>query len=323
MESVLLQMFTAMLLGLLWQWGRWGGIEATLARRALSTAVFYLLLPALILKLLNQAPLRGEVLKISLFGISMVASGALVISLWLRLRDYRSEQAGAMWLAVVFPNVTFLGLPLLQNVYGDWAARLAIQLDLFACTPLVLTLGMATARHFGREEGIEAWPPTKRFATAKRLFVVRVPPLWAALVAISSNLLGFRWPPFVTQLLDLLSCAVTPLMLLSLGLALSFRTMSLSLLPLLLPVVVFKLFWMPAVALITSELLGFGGEVKTALVLEAAMPSMLFGLVLCDRFHLDSRLYAALVTTTTLLSLLTLPFWQEVSQTAIVKRFLK
>ncbi len=311
METVLFQMCAVMAIGLLWNHGEWGGIEAGLARRALSTAVFYILLPTLILKLLGSAPLRWGVFKISLFGIAMVASGAVAISLWLRFQKPPAPRAGAMWLAVVFPNVTFLGLPLLKEVYGDWAARLAIQLDLFACTPLVLTLGIATARHFGREEGIDS----------KRLWI-RVPPLWAALLAITVNLLQLRWPPFLIQLFDLLSCAVTPLMLLSLGLALSFRTFSRSSLPLLLPVIFFKLFWMPAVALFMAELLGFRGEVKTALVLEAAMPSMLFGLVLSDRFGLDSRLYAALVTVTTLLSLVTLPFWQRAVQAAIVEKWL-
>jgi len=44
-------------------------------------------------------------------------------------------------------------------------------------------------------------------------------------------------------------------------------------------------------------------------VLEAAMPSMVLGLVLCDRFRLDTTLYALAVTVTTLLSLLSLPLW--------------
>jgi predicted permease len=43
--------------------------------------------------------------------------------------------------------------------------------------------------------------------------------------------------------------------------------------------------------------------------MEAAMPSMVIGIVLCDRYGLDTGLYAAAVTLTTLLSLFTLPVW--------------
>ncbi|MEJ2392210.1 MAG: AEC family transporter [Gammaproteobacteria bacterium] len=54
------------------------------------------------------------------------------------------------------------------------------------------------------------------------------------------------------------------------------------------------------------------GELHAAVVMEAAMPSMVFGIVLCDRFNLDSALYAAAVTLTTALSIVTLPLWHAV-----------
>ncbi|MDH5591498.1 MAG: AEC family transporter, partial [Gammaproteobacteria bacterium] len=41
----------------------------------------------------------------------------------------------------------------------------------------------------------------------------------------------------------------------------------------------------------------------------AAMPTMVFGIVICERYQLDSELYAAAVMLTTLSSLLTLPLW--------------
>jgi len=58
-----------------------------------------------------------------------------------------------------------------------------------------------------------------------------------------------------------------------------------------------------------ARTLGLDGDLLTAVVLEAAMPSMVLGLVLCDRFRLDATIYALAVTVTTLLSLLSLPLW--------------
>jgi predicted permease len=39
------------------------------------------------------------------------------------------------------------------------------------------------------------------------------------------------------------------------------------------------------------------------------MPSMVLGIVICDRYRLDTALYAMVVTLTTALSLVTLPAW--------------
>ena len=41
------------------------------------------------------------------------------------------------------------------------------------------------------------------------------------------------------------------------------------------------------------------------------MPTMLMGLVLCDRYGLNSGVYAAAITVTTLLAFVTLPLWYQ------------
>ena len=50
---------------------------------------------------------------------------------------------------------------------------------------------------------------------------------------------------------------------------------------------------------------------KAAAVLDIAMPSMILGIVLCDRYKLDSSLYATAVTLGTALSLVSLPLWYK------------
>jgi len=41
---------------------------------------------------------------------------------------------------------------------------------------------------------------------------------------------------------------------------------------------------------------------------------MVFGVVICERYQLDSELYAAAVTFNTVLSMLTLPVWYSFLQ---------
>jgi len=116
-------------------------------------------------------------------------------------------------------------------------------------------------------------------------------------------------PKAASGLLDMLAGGVVPLMLFSLGLGLRWSKGGWTHLPQVLPVVAIQLFITPLLVWGASILLGMGGPVQTAVVLEAAMPSMVLGIVLCDRYNLDTSLYAMAVTLTTAISLFTLPLW--------------
>jgi predicted permease len=65
-------------------------------------------------------------------------------------------------------------------------------------------------------------------------------------------------------------------------------------------------------ALHIADAVQLQAQFKAAAVLDLAMPSMVLGVVFCDRYGLDSAMYATAVTITTVLSLLSLPFWFSV-----------
>lgn len=75
------------------------------------------------------------------------------------------------------------------------------------------------------------------------------------------------------------------------------------------PVLAIQLVLLPLLALGLTAVIGPGGVERVGAVLEAAMPSMVLGIVLCDRYGLDARFYALAVTISTVLSLATLPLW--------------
>ncbi|MFO7602470.1 MAG: AEC family transporter, partial [Gammaproteobacteria bacterium] len=211
-----------------------------------------------------------------------------------------SAETGAIILAMAFHSVTYMRLPVLEATFGPWARSVAIQYDLFACTPLLFTVGVLLAMRFG--SGSE---------TKEKLFhgLLRIPPLWAALFGILLNVLNVPQIDSITGLLTLLERGVVPLMLFSLGLSLEWSPDRWRLLPSLVPVVAFRLLLIPALVLVLLNTLSVTGDMRTAIVMEAAMPSMVIGIVVCDRFNLDTSLYAAAVTVTTVLSLITLPLW--------------
>lgn len=302
MTSTLLQMAALIMCGVFWRIARPAGLNADQTRWVLTNLVYYLLLPALVIKVLWQADIGVHSLRFTVLGTTGVFFG--IASIWLLARVYHFEnrQLGAIMLAASFPNVTYLGLPVLEQTFGPWARSVAIQMDVFATGPLVLTVGIMLARHYGEEGGERhtLWPS-----------ILRVPPLVAAAVAVALNTGEVRVPVYIGELLNQLSAGVVPLMLISLGLGLRWDSLRWRNVPAIAPVVVIKMFLMPLFAVGMASLVHLEHEIFVAAVLEMAMPCMVIGVVFCDRYRLDTGLYAAAVTFTTVLSLLTLPLWYD------------
>ncbi len=299
MYNVFIQTAILILLGVLWRRFAPQGLDADTLRRSLTTLVYILLLPALVVVVLWRANLSLDSVRVAVLAALGVLSGMALSWFWFRRGSSAPAAIGAMVLASGFPNATYMGLPVLESALGPWARSVAVQYDLFACTPLLLSVGVMTAAHYGGVK-VKGHPV---------LTLLRVPPLWAAVAGLALNLAGVPLPKVAGGLLDMLAGGVVPLMLFSLGLGLRWMAGGWSHLHQVLPVVAIRLFITPLLVWGASSLLGMRGPVQTAVVLEAAMPSMVLGIVLCDRYKLDTSLYAMAVTLTTAVSLFTLPLW--------------
>lgn len=303
MLAVITQMGILIGAGVVLRHTRPGGRDPELLRRGLTDIVYYLLLPALVLDALWRTELSWDSLRIA----GLAAAGVLA-ALWLasagcRLCKVAAPTRGALMLAAAFPNVTYLGLPVLEATFGPWARGVAIQYDLFACTPLLLTVGILIARKHGttgeRDSGGVLRP------------LLQVPALWAALLAVVLNKSDVPVPAMAESLLRLLGNAVAPLMLIALGLGLVWQGFAPNRLLRVLPVLLIQLFLMPLLVWGLALLSGLDAKLLAPVVLEAAMPSMVIGMVLCDRYGLDTAFYATAVTLSTALSMVTLPLWYQ------------
>ena len=311
MADVLIQMTILIAGGALWQLWQPGGIKTIDLKHAVSTLVFYLLLPALVLDVLWNAPIGLDTFRISTVATSGVIAGALLAYFACKLLKVNKPSTGALILAAAFPNVTYLGLPVLEATMGPWTRSVAIQYDLFATLPLLLTFGIFVSRYYS-PDNLPADGP------GKTLFeLIKIPAIWAAVLAIILNSFGVEQPYVINQVLVMMSAAVVPLMLLTLGLSLKWQASWQADLQIIFPVVVIQLLLVPAGAWYVAQAAGLNDELLMAVVLESAMPSMVLGIVLCDRFRLNTSLYAAAVTLTTLMSLFTLPVWFEWMQSRL------
>lgn len=303
MHTTLIQMTFLALAGIVWRLYKPLGLEAEDTRKVLTTVVYYFFLPVLVLDVLWRANIGWDSLQYTLLVVPCILFGMVMLWLTGKLVRFDNRVMGALILAAGFPNVTYLGLPVLEQTFGTWARSVVIQIDLFATAPLVFTLGIAVVRYYG-EDTDEKPQPLWTFLNA--------PPFWAAGAAVILNAGGLGIPDWLSPTLKLISSAVVPLMLFSLGLALSWQSVGLKSLVYMFPVVLIKMLLMPVVAMTLVAYLTLDAPYKAAAVLDLAMPSMVIGIVLCDRYRLDSGLYALAVTVTTALSLLTLPFWYGV-----------
>lgn len=306
MHSTLIQMALLMAGGVVWRMVKPVGLGAEQTRKVLTTVVYYFFLPAMVLEVLWTADIGLQSLQYTALAVASILFGMLCLWLVGSLFKFEHRCLGAIILAAAFPNVTYLGLPVLEQTFGSWARSVVIQIDLFAASPLLFTLGVAVVRHYGNDvSGIRQ--PIWSF--------LNVPPFWAAGIAVLLNLNGLVAPIWLTGTLKLLSGAVVPLMLFSLGLALSWKAVRVRNIPYIVPVVVIKMILMPLFAIVLVDQLAMANNYKAAAVLDLAMPSMVLGIVLCDRYQLDSSLYAMAVTVTTALSLVALPFWYQILMT--------
>jgi len=287
------------LAGVLWRWLKPFGTDAAQMRRSLTSLVYGFLLPALVLLVLWRAPLGVAALQVAFVAAACVLGGLGLAWAWFRWQGTPPRALGTVLLAAGWGNFTYLGLPVLEGALGGWARSVAIQFDLFAATPLLLTLGILLASRLGGQ------------AAPRGLLreLVMVPPIWAALAGVLLNLAGVPLGEWPEQLLEMLATGVVPLMLFSTGLALRWASGVREKLVLVVPVLLIRLAVAPLAILALAGALGVTGALRTAVVLEAAMPSMVLGLVLCDRFGLDTSLYAEIVVLTTALAAVTLPLW--------------
>lgn len=299
MLIALLQMSLLIACGCAWKQYAPAHISPLAHRRALTDLVFYLLLPALVLDVIWQAPLNMSSFYISLLAACGVTSGLVFIWFMLRYINCSRKQKGVLLLASAFPNATYLGLPVLDQVIGPETRATVLQYDLFACTPILLSLGMLIACHYGDNN--------KDVHPLKEL--LKVPPLWAVAIGVSLNVSALPQPVFIHTVLGTLAGAVVPLMLIVLGMSIRWQSLHFRFAPLLLPICITSLLLVPTMVLSLSYALSLPTNLMQQVVIIAAMPTMVFGVVISERYQLDTELYAAAVGTTTLLSLVSLPLW--------------
>jgi predicted permease len=213
---------------------------------------------------------------------------------WLFGKAIRLERRllASMIVTTIFMNAGNFGLPVVVFAFGEDALGYA---SIFFVTMAILayTIGVVIAS-------------LGSVTLAQSLLnLLKIPTLYAFIVAISLMYTGFKLPVVLDRTISLLGEAAIPSMLVLLGLQLKSVSWSIKKGPMTFAIVM-RLLVSPLVAFLFAPVFGLAGPALQASVLLAAMPTAVFAIVLATEYNAEPSFATAAVTTTLLLSPLTL-----------------
>ena len=175
--------------------------------------------------------------------------------------------------------------------------KYALFYDLLASTPLLWLVGAPMASRYGENKKLKVRESLKT--------IISLPPIWGIFAGIVLNVTNTPLPAFVQKALGMFGDLVVPLMIFSIGLALTLPKVKHAYT--IIPAVVIKLAMVPFISFITAYFLGLKGNALTSCLIEGAMPTMVLSLLIAARFKLDVSMSAFIIVVTTFLSFITLP----------------
>jgi hypothetical protein len=237
---------------------------------------------------------QGEVFLFNAVLLTLIMLIALAIASLARLPR---TIANTLMVAAFYGNVAYLGYPVVTSVYPEKGPETTIIISIYTLVLFSLGIFILEIRRSQRKSLLSiGWG------------IIRNPFIVAIVLGCLFLLLDWSVPPTVDRALEMIARSASPVVLVSLGIFLTRR------IPL-------RGIWRPAliisaVRLFVAPALFFGAallirdvEPLRVSVLEAAMPLAITPFALSSMYPLDRNLTVTTIFITTLLSLLTLPFW--------------
>jgi predicted permease len=258
--------------------------------------VYFFLFPVLLFQSIVKSPLDlgatssfiGAGLMMSLVGIALAYS--LPLWPWLGRRIDAREHAGSAQIAFRFNS--FIALAIAERMAGA-EGLLLIALLIGVCVPL---LNVAAV-----------WPMTRH---AKRGFLrelLRNPLIIATCSGLAANLLGFHIPAWIEPTTTRIGGASLALGLMAAGAGLQLASMAQAK-TLTVSLLMIRHLLLPLVAFGLSRLFGLSAVQGSVLLTFSALPTASSAYVLAARMGYNGAYVAGLVTLSTLLGILSLPF---------------
>jgi len=264
--------------------------------------------PVLIFSSLSQAPFSfsteaGLIVSNSLFILTSLLL-AFVIGKLLRLEK---QMFRTLFICFVFGNVAYLGIPVLTQISGPKivpTATLIVAIYLF----WIFTVGIGYLDYSMEKNNKDV---AKNII--KNLFTN--PLLLAVFLGIIIGSLKIVLPAILLKSLDMVTASVTPTVLIVIGLFIGKSKFGklLEWLPVLLFSII-KIAILPAIFYFGVRLSGVLLTQSPSSIIQAAMPLAITPFALADRYNLNKNFIARSIVLSTILSVISLPFWISLFQ---------
>jgi len=258
--------------------------------------VYYFLFPVLLFHSIVRSPLDlGAASSLIAAGLTMGVLGiALAYSLpylpWLGKHIDRREHAASAQVAFRFNS--FIALALAERLAGA-EGLLLIAILIGVCVPL-FNVGAV-------------WPMARHANTGFVGALVRNPLIIATATGLAANLLGFQMPVWLEPTVSRIGAASLALGLMAAGAGLQFASLA-SAKTLAVSLLAIRHFFIPLIALGLSWVFGLSPVQTTVLLAFSALPTASSCYVLAARMGYNGAFVAGLVTLSTLLGMVSLPF---------------
>lgn len=266
----------------------------------LNQYILFVALPAMAFHYLPKIRLGWELLLPASVAWITFGLSFLLFSFLGKRYGWSKKLTGCLIITSGLGNTSFVGIPVIQALYGDRGLDTLIIVDLPGTFVVLSTLGVMVATLYSNQKG-------KNDSILKKMF--SFPPLVAFLIGLMMVLLGMDFPESLSNTFKQISATISPIALISVGYQLKFKTYGKHFGYLILGLV-FQLILVPLVILVLFHyLLGKTDLATKVCIIEAAMAPMITGAIIASNYGLKPELSNMMVGYGIPVSFLTIAGW--------------
>jgi predicted permease len=223
-----------------------------------------------------------------------------LISLLIGWLHYRELKAATLkGFVTAYPDAAFMGIPILQAMFGAGCIYTVLVLNLIASLLMIPMTTMLLTVAAGNSSGWHAF----RSSIAQ---AVKRPLMWAPALGILCSVLELKLPPLLAESFNLMGKATPGVSLLCLGLIMSSVPLKLS--REVWGNLGLKLLLQPALMIAAIVLFGAKGIYAQQMILLAALPSATIPAMFANEAGAYQSEAATTILVSTALSIITFPF---------------
>jgi predicted permease len=222
-----------------------------------------------------------------------------------KIFGWKTSLIGALIMCAGFGNTSFVGIPLIQAMYGEEGLKTVMLVDQPGFVALS-TVGILVANFYSGSKD----------SLLKHLSkILKFPPFIAFVVALFLNIFSIEIPKDFDEVLMKLGATTVPLALVSVGSQMQWKKLEPKENFYLLWGLLFKLIIFPLIILIIYKFIFHqSGEMIEISILEAAMAPMITAAIIAASHNLEPKLCNLIVAIGIPVSFITLAAWYFILQ---------